>query len=166
MSPLSTLEFSASDLAPERMDDATRRYIAEAQIAFDDLREIASQLAALLVLAGTADRAADIDHPMLAVAIQRWSATRERVNALTPSSFTAHHYRHLLRGVELYGDVFDAMQKAGILVGRIGSPLAILKAAWREMVHTSNALPGFYTVDLQQACCACHAPSRIRLAGH
>ncbi|WP_318834896.1 hypothetical protein [Burkholderia cepacia] len=133
---------------------------------FEDLRELASQLGALMVLAATGDGAADIDHPMFAVSIQRWSESSDAAQALRPSPLTAHHHRHLTRAAQLFGASIDAMRLAGTLVGRTESAFRTLKRAWEEMEYTSNALPGFHTVDLQQACCACHAPQRVLLAGH
>jgi hypothetical protein len=147
-------------------DDSTRRYIESAHVVFEDLRELASQLSALMVLAAIGDRAADIDHPMLAIAIERWSESFNAAQVLRPSPLTAHHHKHLTRAARRFGTAIEAMRVAGTFVGRTNSALRALKEAWEEMVFTSNALPGFYTVDLKQACCACHAPQRVQLAGH
>jgi hypothetical protein len=165
MFPPSAFEGS-TDTVRGGFDDSTRRYIERAQIVFDDLRELASQLAALMVLAAAADRTANVDHPMFVVAVQRWSDSQEAVRALRPSALAAHHHLHLSKAARLFGAAIDAMRVAGTLVGRSESALGTLKSAWQEMVHTSNALPGFHSVDLQQACCACHGPARIRLAGN
>ncbi len=145
---------------PGPFDDATRRYIEAAQPAFEDLRDVASQLAGLMVLAASGASTATIDHPMVAVATERWRAARDETRALRPSPQAAHHHRHLVRAAERIGEVLAALREAGTFKSRIATPLPLLRGAWQEILHTANALPGFRTLDLEQACCAAHAKRR------
>lgn len=148
-------------LAPDGvLDDATRRYILAAQPVFDDLRDVAAQLAGLMVLAGSGASSAAIDHPMVQVAAERWRGAREGARALRAPAAAAHHHHHLVRTAEIVGRVLGAVRDDAGLVGRLGTPLPLLNAAWREVEHTAAALPGFRTLDLTQACCAIHAKQR------
>jgi len=52
----------------ESIDDKTVAYIVGAQKYFEDLRQIAAQLAGLLVLAAAGGKSATPDHPMLEAA--------------------------------------------------------------------------------------------------
>ncbi len=47
------------------VDDATATYIVENQRCFEDFKQVASQLAGLLVLAAAGSKEATPDHPML-----------------------------------------------------------------------------------------------------
>ena len=49
----------------ETLDDRTTAYILETRRPFEDLRQVASQLAGLLVLAASGAKSAAPDHPML-----------------------------------------------------------------------------------------------------
>ena len=52
------------------IDEATATYILENQRCFEDLKQVASQLAGLLVLAASGSKEAVPDHPMLDAAGQ------------------------------------------------------------------------------------------------
>lgn len=154
------LAFEVASPMSERAEQAIRAYIKQSRAVFEDLREIATQLAALLVLAAMEDRSACAEHPMFASALQRLDVAIDEASALQPAPLVAHHHRHLMRAVRLFRKTEEAMTGAGRLVGETAPVLALLKSAWQEMVHTSKALPGFHTVDLQQACCAAHVSAR------
>ena len=49
----------------EKIDDETVAYILKAQKYFEDLRQVAAQLAGLLALAAAGGKSATPDHPML-----------------------------------------------------------------------------------------------------
>ncbi len=58
------------------VDDATATYIVENQKCFEDLKQVASQLAGLLVLAAAGSKEALPDHPMLAGRARAFSRGR------------------------------------------------------------------------------------------
>jgi hypothetical protein len=157
----------ACDLAeigtPLAFDDAMRRYLAEARPAFDELRDVTSQLAGLMVLAASGAGVATTDHPMWAVATERGWAACEVVRSLRVPPPARHHHRHMVWAAEALGGTIATMREAGTRAGRLNAPLGLLKTAWQEIVHAADALPGFGTIDMQQTCCAAHAKLRITL---
>jgi hypothetical protein len=140
--------------------DEVRDYIAHAQQPFDDLRDAASQIAGLLVLAASGARSAGAPHPMLAVASQRWREASDAAHSLPAPPAARHHHFHLIQAAELLGEALDGLNERGLLGARSDSALDTVKRAWAEIVHAANALPGFATVDFGQACCAPHARLR------
>ncbi len=156
----SSMPSHAGPVAAQDRHDTLVAYMARAKTAFDDLRDVASQLAALMVLAGSGSRAATLDHPMLCVAAERWRAANDSVRSLRPPTGSHGHHYHLVMAAQRLGEDLGAMGAAGTLVGRLGTPLHLLKAAWQEIVFVSRALPGFALVDFDQCCCAMHAKLR------
>jgi hypothetical protein len=158
--PNSTIESITSDLGSFGLDEADGRYISNAKSAFDDLRQIVSQLAGLLLLSKTIGRSGFADLSLLARAKELFAEAGERIETLRPGARSRHHDRHLRNAVELVGSLLMAIDRARLKTAAPDHALSILKAAWQELVHASNALPGFETVDLSQSCCASHMKLR------
>jgi hypothetical protein len=125
----------------EAIDDQTVAYVLAAQPWFEDLKQVAAQLAGLLVLdaAGAAP-----DHPM------RLSAERVYQNAVdglrsahVPARARPHH-DHLLAAS---GKLNDALRAKG-------DPLVFLESAYAELRSASRTLPGFQMISFEHGCCA------------
>lgn len=129
------------------IDDRTVTYIAAAHKHFEDLKQVAAQLAGFLVLAESGSRSAVPDHPMLASAAQlaRSAADGIRCAPVTPRA-RPHHRRLVSASAKLN----DALTSA-----RAGSdPLSSVQAAYAELREASKTLPGFEMISFERGCCA------------
>src|SRR3954471_22808969 len=76
------------------LDDRTVAYVVAAQPIFEDLRQVAAQLAGMLVLFATGSKTAAPDHPLLGTASQLCTQAAdgvERVQALVTDQARLHH---------------------------------------------------------------------------
>jgi hypothetical protein len=124
------------------IDDRTVAYILVAHSCFEDLKQVAAQLAGLLVLEAAGSKTPD--HPMLASAAQvYWNAADGLRSARVPARAKAHH-SHLLAA---------ATQLNEALHGK-GDPLVLLESAYAELRSASKTLPGFQMISFERGCCA------------
>jgi len=143
------------------LDDRTVAYVIASQPLFEDLRQVAAQLAGLLVLKATGSREASPDHPMLDTAERLFDEARGRLERTQPTERARPHYNRLRNA----GEVLSVALAAGRAV--LASPdgadfdaaMHPLRAAYDELQHASRALPGFRMVAFEQGCCAGHATS-------
>lgn len=140
------------------LDDKAGRYLLDAKRPFEDLRQVVSLLAAILLAAHTGIARKGLRHPLLDQARDLFGECRDRVNGLTPGPQTGHHHLHLTQALKAASAALDALERSAL--GGDKSALELVKRAWRELTHAGNALPGFETVDLSQSCCAEHAKLR------
>jgi hypothetical protein len=128
------------------VDDATAAYILENQKCFEDLKQVASQLAGLLVLAAAGSKEAVPDHPTLFAARELF---REAVPRGSPTERARPHHTHLVRAAAAIG---VALKEAdgSLNVDRILIPL---RAGYTELERAADALPGFEKISYEQACC-------------
>jgi hypothetical protein len=123
------------------IDDQIVEYILTAQTWFEDLKQVAAQLAGLLVLeaAGAAH-----DHPM------RLSAERvyqSAVDGLRSARVPARARRH-------HDNLLAASGKLGDALYTKGDPLVFLESAYGELRLASRSLPGFQMISFEHGCCA------------
>src|SRR4029077_2908386 len=75
------------------IDDATTAYILENRKHFEDLRQVAAQLAGLLVLNAAGSQSAGPHHPMLDAADQLYQETAGSLHqARVPPGAREHHH--------------------------------------------------------------------------
>ena len=140
----------------ELIDDETTAYIIEQLGHFEELRQVAAQLAGLLVLAASGSKSAAPDHPMLAMAERSCEAAVDGVRHGRPTERARPHHDHLLRAAE-------AIETAiGIARGNLGRQtdrvdiaqiLAPLRNGYRHLQHAADLLPGFELVEFNAGCC-------------
>jgi len=122
-------------------DDQTTAYVLHTQPCFEDLKQVAAQLAGLLVLE---ELGATPDHPML---LSAQSAHRNAVDRLrsarVPPRARAHH-NHLLAAARNLKSALDGT----------GDKLIPLERCYAELRAASRALPGFPIISFEQGCCA------------
>jgi hypothetical protein len=157
----------------EALDDRTTAYILETRRPFEDLRQVASQLAGLLVLAASGARSAAPDHPMLDAARELFGRAADEVRGARPPARAREHHRHLLLAVA----GIDAALRAGSVYlrgdrsDRLDAVLEPLKAGYAQLQQAADRLPGFVLVAFDQCCWATgHAGhggqvGRVGLAG-
>ena len=123
------------------IDDQTTAYILAVQAHFEDLKQVAAQLAGLLVLeaAGAAP-----DHPMLMSAGQAYKNAADGLKCIPVTARARVHHKHLLAAAEK----LDEALRAG------GDTLRLLEGAYAELRSASRTLPGFQMISLERGCCA------------
>jgi hypothetical protein len=132
------------------IDDETTAYILETRPRFEDLRQVAAQLAGFLVLNASGANAASPDHRMLAAASELYRNAAEGVQSARPSRRALPHHRAL---IDASADLGAALAEArkGL---RIDPVLVPLRRAYGHLQRAARELPGFEIVSFQHACCA------------
>jgi len=129
------------------IDDATAAYIVENQKCFEDLKQVASQLAGLLVLEAAGSKEAAPDHPMFATARELFREAEDALRRARPTERARRHHEHLTRAGQLIGEALrDSRAGADILTP--------LRAGYTELERAADSLPGFEKVSYERACCA------------
>jgi len=131
------------------IDDATAVYISANQRCFEDLKQVASQLAGWLVLAAAGSREATPDHPALLAARGVFRETSDAVLRARPTERALPHHAHLSRAALSIGAALQHTDCA-LDLDRILIPL---RAGYSELERAADALPGFEKVSYARACC-------------
>lgn len=131
------------------IDDATAAYIVENQKCFEDLKQVASQLAGLLVLAAAGSKEAVPDHRMIDLARELYREADDAVRRARPTQRARQHHEHIARAAASIG-VALSETGGGLNVDRILVPL---RAGYTELERAADALPGFEKVSYGRACC-------------
>jgi hypothetical protein len=131
------------------IDDATATYILENHKCFEDLKQVASQLAGLLVLAASGSKEAVPDHPMLDAAGELFREADQALQRARPTERAQRHYEHLTRSSSAIGLALKEA-RIGLNVDRILIPL---RAGYSELERAADELPGFEKVSYERACC-------------
>jgi hypothetical protein len=128
----------------KQVDDQTAAYIIVTQKYFEDLKQVAGQLAGLLVLAAAGSKDTGPDHPMLHSAEQLYKHAAEGLRSVRVSGRARIHHDHLLK----------ALAQLGEALSNVGDPLVQLQSAYAELRSASRTLPGFQMMSFERACCA------------
>lgn len=142
------------------MDTRTTAYVLTAQPVFEDLRQVAAQLAGLLVLAATGSKEATPDHPMLLASRQVFAHAEDglkRARAGVTDHARAHYQSLCAADVSLN----DALTCARAWPLDIDAVLGPLQDAYSHLQSASRALPGFPVVEMSQGCCALSKSARV-----
>ena len=131
------------------IDEATAAYIVENQKCFEDLKQVASQLAGLLVLAAAGSKEAAPDHPTLGAARELFREADDALRRARPTDRARPHYEHLAQAAALIGAALKESRDV-LNVDRILMPL---RAGYTELEHAADALPGFQKIAYDRACC-------------
>lgn len=158
VAPGTRMEHIVAHLPRLGLKDESGRYMLEAHRHFDDLKLVASQIAGILLVVESCAGGSIMGHPMLAQAQSLFEESRDGIRSLKPDASSQHHHHHLAKASSAI-----ATTLAALTTNRrddSAKALPLLKAAWQQLVHASNALPGFEAVDLSQSCCADHVKLR------
>ena len=154
------------------LDDRTVGYVIASQPIFEDLRQVAAQLAGILVLFATGSKTAAPDHPLLTTASQLFEQAADAVERVRPSvtGRARPHHEDLTRAAAALRTAMAATRlelgKPG-LAADLDAPLAPLGDAYASLQHAAASLPGFQMVAFDQGCCGAISgggPAR-RIAG-
>jgi hypothetical protein len=131
------------------VDDSTATYIVENQKCFENLKQVASQLAGLLVLAAAGSPEAAPDHPALVSARALFREANDELHRARPTPPALPHHEHMTRAVEAIGCALRATDSR-VDVDRALFPL---RAGYAEIERAADALPGFEKISYARACC-------------
>jgi hypothetical protein len=131
------------------LDDDTAAYILETRRSFEDLRQVAAQLAGLLVLAAAGSKSAGPHHPMLDAAEQLYQEAIEGIHCARATARAGRHHRCLLLAAAALRNALSAARSSL----EIDPVLIPLRAAYDQLQRASNELPGFEMVAFDQGCC-------------
>ena len=143
--------------AQSSLDNETVAYILAARKYFEDLRQVAAQLAGLLVLAAAGGKSATPDHPMIEAAAQLHASASDAIRNLRATPRARTHHECLSRAdAALARTLASARARMGpaAMNSEIETILTPLKAAYSQLQFASAELPGFEMVSFSQACCA------------
>jgi len=155
------------------LDDRTVAYVVASQPIFEDLRQVAAQLAGMLVLFATGASTAAPDHPMLTTASQLFEQASDAVERVRQSvtDRARPHHDALTRAAAALRDAMTATRrelgKPG-LAADLDIPLAPLRDAYTSLQRAASELPGFQMVAFDQGCCAprlVHPPADTTTGG-
>jgi hypothetical protein len=132
------------------VDDETAAYILETRLHFEDLRQVAAQIAGLLVLAAAGSSSAGPYHPMLTAAVRLHEEASDALRSVRVPEPACDHHAHLRAAATALANALAAAQHS-IAIDPV---LAPLRAAYDQLQQASNELPGFPMVTFEQACCA------------
>ena len=133
------------------VDDATAEYILNTRKAFEDLRQVAAQIAGVLVLAAAGGATANSDHPMLKAAGELHRAASEALRSMRPTERAKEHHTRLLQAAGALGLALRTAQRINV-----DAILAPVRAAYQDLQRASESLPGFPMVAFEHGCCSVH----------
>lgn len=132
------------------IDDGTVAYVMTARPAFEDLRQVAAQLAGLLVLEAAGAKSGGPEHPMLEAAGRRHAEALEAIHGARVTRRAQRHHEFLLAAAGAIGSALEAANR-GIEIDPVLTPL---RTAYAHLQDASRELPGFEMVSFEQGCCA------------
>jgi len=132
------------------LDDATVAYVMTARRVFEDLRQVAAQLAGLLVLEAAGAKSGGPEHPMVAAAGQRHAEAVAGIYGTRVTTRARRHHEFLVAAADAIGRAIEAANR-GIEIDPVLIPL---RNAYAHLQGASRELPGFEMVSFEQGCCA------------
>jgi hypothetical protein len=136
------------------LDDQTVAYVLAARPHFENLRDVAAQLAGLLVLAAAGARSAAPDHPMLLSAEALFQASRDGIRSTRSTDRACSHHRHLMQAADsIEAALVAARDRLGRPLADLDPVLTPLRDGYTHLQHAAGALPGFELVGFDHACC-------------
>ena len=127
-------------------DDRTAAYIIEVHKYFEDLRQVASQLAGLMVLAAASGKSTVADHPLLEAARRLHQEATDGLLTTRATERARVHHHYLVEAA--------AALDCSLAQPEVGLALGPLRAAYAHLERASQSLPGFEMVSFEHACCA------------
>ena len=137
-------------------------YLNATRAPFEDLRQVVTQIAALLILAASGDRDWR-DHPMIDVTAEAWRGVDDAVRAVAVPASAAHVHHHFVKAGRSVAEALEIItaKRARFDDAALDAALAALKDAQQQMQWSSAAVPGLEIVDFSQGCCAAHRSLKL-----
>jgi hypothetical protein len=139
---------------PSALDDRTVAYIVRSQALFEDLRQVAGQLAGLLVLAAAGAEGAAPDHPMLTAAEDLYKQTVDGIERARTNERARPHHDSLRHAACALGQALSAARaQLGKPQADLDAVMVPLRAGYTHLQSAARILPGFNMVAFEQGCC-------------
>lgn len=138
------------------LDATTVSYVLDMGPPFEDLRQVAAQLAGILLLAAAGSKLATSRHPLFGVANASYERAMDSIRSVTVPQRAKHHHHHLMKSAGLIGNAMASCRTNGALAVDLDLMLLSLREAWDQLRLATAALPGFEIVAFDRACCAEH----------
>ena len=132
-----------------QVDDATAAYIARNQRCFEDFKQVAAQLAGLLVLRAAGSKEASPDHPALASARELFREASDALRRAEPTERARQHHAHLRRASRRLAAALGETERRL----EVESILLPLRSGYAELERAAESLPGFEKISYAHACC-------------
>jgi hypothetical protein len=124
------------------IDDQTTAYILATQTYFEDLKQVAAQLAGLLVLSAAGGKSAA---PLESTELLYRNAS-DGLNSVRVTTRARRHHASLQAALAKLGDALSCAKGSG-------DPLIPLESAYADLRSAAKTLPGFEMVSFQHCCC-------------
>jgi hypothetical protein len=124
------------------IDDQTVAYILATQTYFEDLKQVAAQLAGLLVLSAAGSKSA----APLQSTEQLYKNTADGLKSVRVTPRARRHHDSLQTALAKLGDALSFAKGTG-------DPLIPLESAYADLRSAARTLPGFEMVSFQNCCC-------------
>lgn len=148
---------AVSSSAGSPPDVATTQYMLATREAFESLRQVVTQIAAVLILAASKSRGWR-DHPMIDMIERLRKDVRETVRSVAVPAGAAHVHHHFINAGHHVDEALAiiAARRATFDDTALDAALASIQSAQREMQWSSAAVPGLEMIAFSQGCCAMH----------
>lgn len=135
----------------------TLDYMLATREPFEDLRQVVTQIAAMLILAA-AKSGGWRDHPMIDATMAGFGRVKDTIRAVAVPKCAEHVHGHLLKAETHVATALAiiAKHRAAFDDAALDAALGALRAAQREMQWSSAAVPGLEMIAFSQGCCAMH----------
>jgi hypothetical protein len=124
------------------IDDQTTAYIMATQTYFEDLKQVAAQLAGLLVLSAAGGKPA----APLQSTEQLYKNAADGLKSVHVTTRARRHHASLQAALAKLGDALSSAKGTG-------DPLIPLESAYADLRSASRTLPGFEMVSFDNCCC-------------
>ena len=150
----------------DNIDAETVAYILETRRPFEDLRQVAAELAGLLVLAASGAQTAAPDHPMLEAAGRLFDESAGAIRSSRATARAQRHHRHLMQAADYLGNALvsarDTLGRTRTAGDNVDEVLRPLRAGYEHLRLASLCLPGFRLVAFDLSCAGACGPARPR----
>jgi hypothetical protein len=124
------------------IDDQTVAYIVATQTYFEDLKQVAAQLAGFLVLSASGAKSA----APLQSTEQLYKKAADGLKSVRVTTRARRHHNSLQTALAKLGDALSSAKGSG-------DPLIPLESAYADLRSASRTLPGFEMVSFDHCCC-------------
>ena len=128
---------AGSSLPHQDVDDQTTAYILATQPYFEDLKQVAAQLAGFLVLSASGAKSAAV----LPSTEQLYKNAADGLRSVRVTIRARRHHDSLLAALTKLGDALSS-----------ADPLIPLESAYADLRAASKTLPGFEMVSFDNCC--------------
>jgi hypothetical protein len=130
------------NLSSDHIDDQTAAYILATRTYFEDLKQVAAQLAGLLVLSAAGSKSTVPLQPIE----ELYRNAADGLKSVRVTNRARRHHESLQTALAKLGDALSSAKGTA-------DPLIPLESAYADLRSASRALPGFEMVSFDNCCC-------------